>query len=117
MGSTYRTYFFFVSELSPSERECCIFLNEGMRHTRVFIFMMSVFSMHVSTFPVSDWRVGFCAWCPFAKVEDKIVRQSDEQSRECVYEAAIDACMNGRVECLADKDGKRSCIRFHKVNN
>ena len=60
--------------------------------------------------PLPDWSVRYCSWCPYAIVGDDIVRQTDEQSRECVYEPAIDACMNGGMECVADGEGKRACI-------
>lgn len=61
-------------------------------------------------FPPLESMTGYCSWCPYAIVDKAIARQTYEQSRECVYERDIDACMNGGVECVADSTGKISCM-------
>ena len=50
----------------------------------------------------------FCQWCPYIMWNGKIRLQTMEQGRECIFEN--DSCWNGRAKCLADENGKESCV-------
>lgn len=55
-------------------------------------------------------RSSRCDWCPYAAVgTGLLLRQTDEQSRECVYERKSHSCKNGGIKCYRDLKNQ-SCV-------
>lgn len=59
------------------------------------------------------WDRSMCNYCPCAKKNGIIMRQSLEESLECVYERDLDSFFNGAIECLFHHNGTSCVLSSH----
>jgi hypothetical protein len=68
--------------------------------------MSSLFVYVIVMYVSTRHRKNLCLYCPYAKLSTGVVvKQSAEESRECELLPAGDICVNGDIECFADKHG------------
>ena len=78
-----------------------VVLQYQLRNT-ITSLLVNVVVMHVS----NRQRKNLCSYCPYAKLlTGVIVKQSAEESRECELLPTGDSCVNGEIECYADRHG------------